>query len=99
MLGARISFGEDSDNIFKCHLHLICQTVACEAPGAVPADLAGDEEQTAAGGHAVTETLRSRPMRGLQDLRRRALHGLPPSPRDFKSARAMMSFCTSVAPS
>src|ERR1700733_434460 len=89
--GSGAGFGEHRDDVLQALPKLADKIVGLEFAACVPADLAGHEHQSSLGGDAVGIADRFDPTLGLQDL----VH--PPSP--FRSSRATMSRCTSVAPS
>ena len=88
MLRPRAGAGEHGDDVGERLAHLRGEVVAHEALLRIPADLPGDVHLPALGGDAVRIAARPRPARRLQDF---AAHR--------RISRAMMSFCTSLAPS
>ena len=89
--GFGAGFGEHRDDVLQALPELADKIVGLEFAACVPADLAGHEHQSSLGGDAVGIADWFDPALGLQEL----VH--PPSP--FRSSRATMSRCTSVAPS
>src|SRR5689334_17940793 len=72
VLGPAVRFLQDREDVFQGLPELPGEVARLPLALAAPADLAGDEDQLAARGDAVGETLGPGPARRLQDL-----HGQP----------------------
>jgi hypothetical protein len=87
MLGTGVSFVQHGEDVLQRLANLRRHPFG-EALLLIPTNLAGHEHLAALGHDAVCISLRAGPAGGLQHLN-----------RHFKTSRAMINFCTSVAPS
>src|SRR5438067_1434470 len=97
MLGPAPGLAQHLDHIVQCLARLDSEVVALEPFLGVPADHPADEHEAAARRDAVRVAARASPAWGLQYLHHFLSSFL--SVRSRSSSRAMISCCTSVAPS
>src|SRR5262249_16760411 len=99
MLRTRVGFREHVTDIAQCLPDLIGKPRAVESALGIPTDLAGNENLPPASGNAIAVPVGPWPTRRLQYLVGKITSHLQVPRALFNSSRAMISFCTSVAPS
>src|SRR5271170_4693866 len=100
VLRPRAFAGEDGSDVAQRLRDLRDEIVALKPPLGVPADLARKEDRPTSRNDAVGVACGPGPAYWLQGaMHERLLESVHQRQRDFTSSRAMISFCTSVAPS